>query len=302
MINFKEIKITDKDEIKAKLALEPEQMTERSFTDVYIWAGRYKTQYTIVNGFLFMGGREDEDGVVNYMFPIGKGDRVAAIDLIRKDAQERGKKYRILAVSPKQKEEIEHSMKNEFEFIEDRDNFDYIYKSADLRSLSGKKLHAKRNYINRFMQVYGDRYTYEAMDGARDREEIMNFHSEWCENHDPNSVDTTVHESCAVSRCLKNFEALEMRGGILRIEGKMTAFTMGSPLTEDTFIVQIEKALADVDGAYPLINREFIENSASEFEFIDREEDLGIPGLRAAKMSYNPCKLSEKYIMVPAND
>lgn len=302
MIHFRDITIEDKRAFDEKCALEPEQMTERCFTDIFIWAKRYNTKIAIDNGFMFLGGCESYDGRIAYLFPIGKAARKIGLQMIIKDANERGKPYKMIAVSANQKAEIERDMPGKFTFEQDRDNFDYIYSGEDMRTLAGRKLHAKRNYINRFLQTYSGRYSFEIIDAARDKADIMKFQSAWCENNDPNLADTAVHETYAIELCLDNFEALGMRGGILRIEGEIVAFTMGCALTADTFVVQIEKALADIDGAYPLISREFLTSVAAEFEFINREEDMGIMGLRAAKMSYNPVKLVEKYIMVAAND
>lgn len=300
MLPFREIKITDQQAIEEKFALEPEQMTERCFTDVFIWRCRYRTEFCIQGDFLYMMSipKKEQEYLV-YLFPVGKGDRRAAMKAIADDAAERGKLYKIFACTALQKEELERLMPGRYEFTEDRDSEDYIYESEPLMTLKGKKLHAKRNYINRFLQNYEGRWSYEVIDPAVHKKELMDFHHLWCQNHDPSSEDTVVFESCAVWQALENFEALRMRGGILRIDGNITAFTLGCPTGLDTFTVQIEKALADIDGAYPLINRQFIQTSASEFQFINREEDMGIPGLRTAKLSYQPVKLTPKFIVEP---
>lgn len=299
MIPFREIEISDKKAIEEKFALEPARMTERCFTDVFIWRCRYRTLFAIQDDFLYMMFMGDASGKLTYLFPLGTGDRAQALGRIGQDAAERGKPYSIIACSPAQKEEVERLLPGRYCFTEDRDNFDYIYRSEDLATLRGKKLHSKRNYINRFLQQYEGRWRYEVMDPAKHRDEMMQFHHLWCEKHDSGSADTVIYEHCAVWQALEHFAALDMRGGLLYVDDQMVAFTMGCPSGCDTLTVQIEKALADIDGAYPLISREFIAHSAAEFTYINREEDMGLEGLRKAKLSYNPVELTTKYRMEP---
>lgn len=299
MIPFREIEINDKQAIEGIFALEPARMTERCFTDVFIWRCRYRTLFAIQGGFLYMMFMGESADTLTYLFPLGEGDRREALAAIGQDAAERGKKYRIVACSPEQKEEVERLLPGKYRFTEDRDNFDYIYRSEDLATLKGRKLHSKRNYINRFLQQYEGRWRYEVMDPAKHKDEIMKFHHLWCQRHDAHSADTVIYEHCAVWQALEHFEALGMRGGLLYVDDQMVAFTMGCPSGEDTLTVQIEKALADIDGAYPLISREFITHSAQGFAFINREEDMGIEGLRMAKLSYNPAELTVKYLLEP---
>ncbi len=299
MLPFREIAIEDKGAIEEKFNLEPARMTERCFTDAFIWRCRYRTLFAIQGDFLFMLSMGEEAEVLTYLFPLGKGDRRLALDAIAQDAAQRGKPYRILACSPEQKAEVEALLPGRYAFTEDMDNFDYIYTSESLATLKGKKLHSKRNFINRFLQQYEGRWRYEVLDPAKHQEEIMKFHHLWCERHGEPKADTTVYEHCAVWQALEHYEALGMRGGVLYVDGAMAAFTMGSPSSCDTLTVQIEKALADLPGCYPMINREFIAHSGMDCTYVNREEDMGIEGLRKAKLSYYPVELTVKYRMEP---
>ena len=299
MLPFREIFIEDKQQIEEKLCLEPARMTERCFTDMFIWRCRYRTLFTIQGDFLYMLSLGEDAPELTYFFPVGRGDRKAALDTIAQDAAERGKPYRILGCTQAQKEEVESLLPGRYKFIEDRDNFDYIYRSEDLATLKGKKLHAKRNFINRFLQEHENNWHYEKLDPVKHREEILKFHHLWCEHHDENAEDTVIYEHCAVWQALENYQALAMRGGVLYVDGRMAAFTMGSPSCSDALTVQIEKAMADIPGAYPLINREFIAHEGLDFPYVNREEDMGIEGLRKAKLSYRPVELTAKYRMEP---
>lgn len=99
----------------------------------------------------------------------------------------------------------------------------------------------------------------------------------------------------AIEEALKNFIALEMQGGVILIEGEVEAFTLGELLNKDTAVVHIEKANPEIRGLYALINQQFCEQAWGKVPFINREQDLGEPGLRTAKLSYNPIRLVEKY-------
>lgn len=299
MLPLREIEIADKQLIEEKFAQEPARMTERCFTDVFMWRCRYRTLFTVQGDYLYMMSMGEDADVLTYLFPIGKGDRKLALETIAQDAAQRGKRYRIIACSPDQREEVERLLPGAYNFVEDRDNFDYIYLSESLATLKGKKLHSKRNFINRFTKEYEGRWRYEILEPQQHKDEIMKFHHLWCSHHDANTADTVIYEHCAVWQALEHFEQLGMRGGILYVDDKMVAFTMGCPSGCDTFTVQIEKAMADIPGAYPMINREFIAREATEYTYIDREEDMGIEGLRTAKLSYYPVEMSVKYQLEP---
>lgn len=101
-------------------------------------------------------------------------------------------------------------------------------------------------------------------------------------------------EICVTLNALRLYKELELVGGVLRVDGEIVAFTLGEPLSEDIFVVHIEKAFADVQGAYPMINQQFVEYECSSYKYINREEDTGSEGLRKAKLSYRPIFLVEK--------
>jgi hypothetical protein len=129
------------------------------------------------------------------------------------------------------------------------------------------------------------------------RQECMNLARDWNENKEGVVEQDKDDEECALNRALRHMDALGLQGGVLKVDGKVIAFTIGEPLTEDTFVVHFEKAYADIQGAYPMINREFVRNCMQGFTYVNREEDLGLPGLRKAKMSYYPDQMYEKGMM-----
>lgn len=295
MLPFRQIVIEDKPAAEELFRQEPARMTERCFADLFLWRRRYQTQIAFQDGFLQALSLGEDGKTLYYLFPVGKGDRLAALDQIARDAAERGGPYRIYGCAPAQKEQVEALAPGRYRFTEDRDNFDYIYRREDLAELKGKKYHAKRNFINRFLQEYEGQWRYEPLDPRRHGDEILTLHRLWCEKR---QSDAGAAEGCAVRQALEHFEALEMRGGVLFIREETAAFTMGC-LVGDTLTVQIEKAMADIPGAYPMINQQFVAGAGTDFDYVNREEDMGIEGLRKAKLSYHPAELSVKYLLEP---
>ena len=213
-------------------------------------------------------------------------------------ARQNNAKFPIYGISEEIKAEMELAMPGQFTFTEMRDKADYIYYAKDLISLSGKKLHAKRNYINRFMNEHAGRYKFCEIDNDNIHA-VMEFHKKWCFDNGCNQDEGLMGERCAVIAGLNHREELGLLTGILYLDEKIVAYSFGTQMSQDTVDIQIEKADHAVDGAYPMINRLFAERHCQNVEYINREEDLGLEGLRKSKLSYNPAFLLMKYKAVP---
>jgi hypothetical protein len=162
----------------------------------------------------------------------------------------------------------------------------------DLLLLQGKKYQPKRNHINKFKKLYN--YQYNNMT-QEDIPECIEMHKQWVLTHCKRGSTGFDNETCATSKALQLFSKLELKGGVLRVDGKVVAFTIGSAINHSTFDVCIEKALPCYDGAYSMINQQFVEHQLTAYQYINREEDAGEEGLRKAKLSYHPVKLIDKY-------
>ena len=189
-------------------------------------------------------------------------------------------------------EELESLFPGEFEIEYHREIADYVYEAEKLRMLSGKKYHSKKNHINKFKKTY-ENWEYVPM-STENVEEAFQLLLKWknlnlChEHHDKNN------ESCVAANYLRLFEELEVCGGILRVDGQAVAFTIGSRVCEDTMVVHIEKALTEYEGAYAMINQQFVEHACGHVTYVNREDDTGDEGLRKAKLSYRPVFMVEK--------
>lgn len=291
--------ITKEDEALFQEFYEKEQSRscEHSFANNLLWAPFYKTRYCVIDGSLvFKSGREE----ITVSFPIGKTNTRQVVERLLSYFENEGQPFCMHMVTPEQFERLERMFPGKFQIDYERDAADYIYESEKLISLSGKKLHGKRNHINNFIKTYPD-YRYERITGEN-KEECIAMAQDWRTQNKCDEDPEKSAEFCVALRALKELEQLQLTGGLIRAEGKVVAFSIGEKLCDDTFVVHIEKAYADIQGAYPIINQQFVLHEASEYRYINREEDMGAEGLRKAKLSYYPVFLQEKGTVTLKNE
>ena len=289
MIAFRRPTLDDREQLQEIFLAADYRGCEYSFTNIFLWG---QQQFALVEGELVIFSHWD--GRSMYVYP-GKKNLKRIIDSLGKDAAERGIPLRLYGLSSESVEELEALYPGRFGFSPNRDGFDYLYDIDRLTELKGKKLQQKRNHINRFMENYPDWYTLPIT--KENLEDCRALAGEWYRLHADGEKDWTL-EKVAICRAFDAFEGLGLEGLALYADGRMVAMTMGNRLRTDTFDVNFEKAYADVAGAYPLINREFarlIHSKYPEIRYLNREEDMGLPGLRKSKLSYHPDELLEKY-------
>lgn len=291
-IDFRHITLDDKEKYEKFLFDGVLRGCEFSFANLYLW-GRQKISFSPEGVLIF----SQFDRRTVYPFPLGAEDLRAAIDKIIADSVTRGIPCRISGVLPSQKELLEQLYPGMFRFHSDEDSFDYVYAIDDLAELSGKKYHGKRNHLNRFMEDHPDcKVVSMSNDNAYMAAEMV---ERWYETKLAENPNADFHmEKSAIKKALRDFQELGLLGLLLLDRGEVLAFTIGSFLRHDTVDVHFEKARADVNGAYTAINYEFARYVREKFpsvRFIDREEDMGIEGLRRAKRSYHPSYMVEKY-------
>lgn len=185
---------------------------------------------------------------------------------------------------------LNEDMKSKLKFAEERNFYDYLYAAEDLRNLSGKKYHAKRNHISKFNRLYS--YTYEPIT-ADNYAECMEMYNTWVE--DKAEHEAARWEMYALQNAFENFEALNLIGGGIRIDGKLRAFTLADKTLPDLAVIHFEKADTQFEGIYATINQLFAQNALGDVNWINREEDMGLEGLRKAKLSYQPAQLLKKW-------
>ena len=270
----------------------PERGCEYSFANLSLW-GRQNIAFLHGCGALFSHFR----GRSVYPFPVGGGDKKAVITEILADARERGIPCRITGVTEDDKAFLEAEFPGVFYLRPDRDSFDYVYAIDDLADLKGRKYQKKRNHANRFRSEHPG-YSVEPLD-CRNQALVQHMVNDWYllrRQTDPQG--DYLLESLAMAKAFRQREALGLEGLVLMDQGQVLAVTMGSRLSENTFDIHFEKAREDVDGAYTVINQEFagyLRAKYPELKYLNREDDLGLEGLRKAKLSYVPHHMVEKY-------
>jgi hypothetical protein len=246
------------------------------WADIYdIQIARYKDFYLVKNRF-------------GYLLPVGSGDLCEIIEILRAEL-----KQSCLCFTNVPKESL-CLFANCAKITTNRDFYDYIYESDRLINLSGKKLHSKRNHLNRF---YESDWSFEPI-SPENIEEVTAFHNLWCEEREIYNDHDKLKEARAVIRGLNAFFELELIGGVIRVGGEIEAYTFGEPAgnrENNMFVVHVEKAFTKTQGTYAAINREFAARCCAEYKYINREEDMGEGNLRKAKLSYCPAFLAEKY-------
>lgn len=295
MLPFHPISISDKPSADKILYPLKSLSCAHCFADLFIWQHVYDTQVCFDDGFLLI--KQKLDGNIIYTFPLGIGDIKSAVSKLMLDAKERNIPFVMSAINTEQKKQLEEAYPEVFEIEGNRDYQDYIYTAQSLVTLAGKKLHSKRNFINRFKTAYDGEWNYHAV--TKDNiHKVFEYHLEWCDLNNDDEDSDFFGETGAISLALKNFDALGLDGGYLTLGGKIIAFTLGSKANDLVYIVHIEKADHTINGSYQMINNLFAVNNFSDLEYVNREEDLGIEGLRKAKLSYYPAMLGDNFTAV----
>ncbi len=291
-IQFKRAELEDKEIISHYFKHHTSRSCERTFVNVFLWSRQYPVKWAIIEDALVF--KSEDEKHVSFAFPAGEDENVKrAIEVMKRYSEERGYPFTMYNITPDNFAKLEQWYPGRFEVEYERDDADYVYESEKLATLSGKKLHGKRNHVNKFKAMYEDRWCYESM--TKDNlEECFQMALKWRNENGCEEDEEKNAEMCVTLNSLRLFEELGLVGGVLKIDGKVVAFTIGEPICSDTFVVHIEKAFADIPGAYPMINQQFVEHECTDYQYVNREEDTGAEGLRKAKLSYRPVFLVEK--------
>lgn len=263
---------------------------DTAFGTLYLWRNEYGIKICRCDDFLLR--MYEYGGRISYGLPIGRGNIKSAIDFLIDDAAARGlSELTFTGVDSKNAEHLLRLYPNRIEFTNHRESADYIYLQSDLSLLSGKKYHGKRNHISKFMRLYPN-FTLEKIT-PENIEAAIEVSQLWMTENGRSEKDF-AGEAAAINDAFENFDALELFGAVLMINGKPAAMTVAEAINDEVVDIHFEKSLSEYQGAYTVLNREFAQEYLSNFKFINREEDLGIEGLRKAKLSYYPIVLLEK--------
>ena len=287
---FKEIQLEDRDVIQEILWAYQPDTSEATFTNFYLWRNHYGIRWSRYSEWLLFLCAADPRGAYGFP-PIGPPSRREAVgQLLQWLVGQGGENPRIERADQRLVEELQGAEELAIEPL--RDHFDYIYRSQDLIQLAGRKYHGKRNHINQLLRSHA--FTYAALE-EKHVDGCLELSGRWCVPHRCAEDLSLSHEWDAVREGLANFRELKLQGGVLLEGNKVQAFTLGERLNRETAVVHVEKADPEIPELYTLINQQFCEHVWRDVNYINREQDLGDPGLRQAKLSYFPDRFSEKF-------
>ena len=284
---FRPLELSDKELFMSYTLRGNYKNVEAGFTCAYIWRHKYGHEIYTTDNAMYI---RFNDGFADYITPFGVLSWSRALDEINgldPDAS-------LGELVEEDTSAVEKAAPGKYEFMENRNAADYLYLQSDLAEFSGKKFHSKRNFCSRFEREYEGRWIFEEIT-EENIDDVWLFHDAWSRKNGGGSSLTLQEESTTIALLLYNLKTLGARGGLLRVDGKVIAFTAGSPIAGDTYDVSVEKADYEVVGAYPMICREFIRNICEGYHYINREDDMGLENLRKAKLSYNPVRLIRKF-------
>lgn len=313
MIKFKDITEDDKELIQSFTLWGERQNCDLSFSNLISWRFLYNTQFAIVDDYLvfrfYMGHH------LAYMMPVPRPKRqedgtfkvepcdecsVSVIRAIRDDSIAMGHPFLMLGVCNYMRDIIEEHFPDTFDIKPDRDFSDYIYTRDKLINLSGKKLQSKRNHINKFKNLYPD-YRYRELTPEL-IPQCLELERQWRRTSKDDNGDVPdedlSEELRSMTRAFNRWDRLGLVGGTIFVGDKLVAFTFGCPINQCTFDVCVEKADVNYEGAFTIINQEFVKHLPEQYYYINREEDMGDEGLRRAKLSYKPDILLEKNVIM----
>ena len=298
MIDFHPPRLEEKPWVDELLRRADYRGCDYNFTNLFVWSRAYHQEIARVDDFLVthVCGRMG----CSFMFPAGGGDLASVIRKLEEEAAGRGEPLRLVCLTPRQMAELEEFFPGQFTFTADRDGYDYLYEIDRLADLGGKRLHAKRNHINRFMEN-NPSWTYEEIT-PESLGECLAMDKEWYRRSLAREGEAEERdlgdEGVALRQAMEHYQALGLEGGPIRVYGEVVAFTMGDLLNSDTYDVHFEKAYGELQGAYAMINREFarwVRGRHPNVRYLNREDDMGVEGLRKAKESYYPDQMVEKH-------
>lgn len=269
-------------------------LSDTNFTNIFMWRHSREILFCIFDNQLIIQTQYPTQTPFVF-YPLGQGDKKPIITALIEHYASLGLNLEFHSLQKDEAESLQRDFPNRFEFTQRRDRFEYIYNTQELIELSGRKFHKKKNHLNRFYLQYPNA-CFESL-GAENIEEVLRINNQWFQASVESKQNDKglYYENLGINDALANFETLGLSGGLLRNEGEIIAFSFGEMLDSKMALIHIEKANIAFSGAYQAINQALLKHKFANSLYTNREEDLGIEGLRKAKLSYQPSFLLEKY-------
>lgn len=296
-MEFKPIVLQDKKEFDRYVKGHHYMNSESSFANLYIWQHAWNIEMAATDRALFISS----DGEMNrpfllVPFLLDPSESIAPYMEMAEDYMyARYGDFYMKSATNDLVEKINRDCPGRYEFRYDEDNSEYVYNTSDLENLSGKRYHGKRNHISGFLRNH---YPATAAYHPKYRDECLLLQEEWAKTQQENRIQAEF-EYISIMKALDNYEELGLKGLVVLLHGRVAAFTMGELLTPEMALIHIEKARRDVNGLFPYINQQFVQRDWRDTRYINREEDMGVEGIRQAKRSYRPAFMVDKFDVLP---
>lgn len=292
-VKWNDLKASDREVYEKYYSKCDTQIADYTFHCRFAWDNVFKIKWAIIEDCLVQFSLGEVSGFPFMLMPMGDYDLSKLkriITLVRKEFDKRKVPFRIACVDENKLELFQSAC--DFKLFFNEDFSDYLYDAENLRSLAGRNYSKKRNHLSQFARKYPD-YEYVSLTPQL-KDECLNLVALWAEEKQVDIGDLDNSDYLMIRRIFDNWDDLNVRGGAIIIDGHVRAFSIGSYGNRNTAFMHFEKANAAYEGTYAAINKLVIENEYPDAEFVNREEDLGIAGLRQSKESYFPiCKLKK---------
>lgn len=293
MIDFKPVTLRDKSWADEIILSENSPSADYNFGNIYIWDKHYKQLIARQDGRMLTKLRYEGESA--FVFPIGTGDLKCAIDALREFASFKGYAFRLRGITEKHIPLLEDIYPGRFDYREDVINADYVYLAERLATYSGKALHSKKNHCNRFEAENDWQFLPLSRELIRGCLDMLSI---WSEDNAARLDPSIAFEHDAIIRAFAAYECLGLEGGVLMANGNIVGFSMGEMTSSDTFDVHFEKAVIEMNGAYPMVCRELtrmVMERHPNLKYMNREDDMGLESLRKSKLSYKPEFMVRKF-------
>jgi hypothetical protein len=293
LAGYKHLELTDKEVFTRHLRAGPPAISELTFSNLFMWRRHYQPHWREADGCLLVAACLEGNEPFG-LPPAGAGDRVRAAETLCRDLAQAGYPHHLQRVGEELAQALEAT--GRFSVAYDRDNSDYVYLASELAELPGRRFHRKKNHFNKFVKNY--RFEYRPLEAELTRQ-VLDMQENWCRLRECEEDPGLASEDRAIYEALSNYQDLDYTGGVIVIDGKVEAFSLGEPLSPDTAVIHLEKGNPAFEGIYAAINKLFVMGAWGKMTYINREQDLGLSGLRQAKESYLPHHLVNKYVVTP---
>ena len=286
-LRFEPIQLKKREDYAKRLARCPQVASDYSFLNMWAWAEDYGLVWAWEDDLVWIQQTRPR---MLYWAPIGAWEEIDWRGRFKKNGDQMTRFVRV----PQLLADCWLAELGDLPIInDDRGNWDYIYACDDLIELKGNRYHKKKNLLNQFRKKY--EYSYVPLTSDR-VEHAIGMQTDWCTWRDCESSDILSAENRAIYKILEKWDCLDgTLGGAIMVDQRMVAYTVAEPLTADTVLIHFEKGDTEFKGVYQAMNQMFLENSAGDFTYVNREQDLNDEGLRKAKLSYLPAEFLKKY-------